>query len=175
MSRNTVRTHIYRYLANDLGEKLMNKNYASTSASANGSKVFYYSASTSVELTRILFYVTDTKGMEPEEYGNIGSALATGYFLQVWNSAGGSAQLDLCDGLPLKTNGEIGALCYDVSIMSWTNTTNEAVVARFTFERAGKALYLTPGMRFQVTFSDDLSGLIDHRMMLQGHQKKNIR
>jgi hypothetical protein len=174
MSRNSVRTHIYRYLANSLGEKLMNKNYVSTSASANGSKVFFYSASTSVELSRILFFIEDTKGMEPEVYGNLASALGVGYSLEVYNSAGGSAELDICDGLPITTNGELGALCYDVDIMNWTNTTNEAVVARLTFSKAGKPLFLTPGKRFQVTLAHDLSGLIDHRMMLQGYQIKGL-
>jgi hypothetical protein len=177
MARNSVKTHIYRYLTNDAGERIMNKNYESASASANGSKVFYYCASTSVELSRMLFYIQDGvtgADMAPGEYGNLGSALSAGYTLHVWNSANGSSELDITDTIPVKTNGDLSALCYDVTLMNWATTGSQVVTARFTFAKTGKPLFLEPKNVFRVGFSDDLSGLLDHRMQVQGYQIKGI-
>lgn len=170
---NDPRTAIYRYVANADGDKQMKGvDYGTASASATG--VFFYCASTSVELHRCIVFIEDTKGMEPEEYGNLGAALSTGYALEVWNSAGGSSFLDLCDGLPIKTNAEIGAMSYDVDLFKWTNTTNEVAVARLTFAKSGRPLLLAPKMQFRTTQVDNLTGLIDHRIQLQGIQVKGL-
>ena len=157
------------YLKNADGESSVNKNYGSAAVSATG--IFFYSASTVAYIHRMLIYIYDTKGMEVEEYGNLGAALSTGLSLTVWNSAGGSAELDMMDGRPVTTNGEWSGLCYDVDLKSWTNTSNEVVAGRWSFDKAGEPLYLTAKQQLRLTAVDDLSGLIDHRFMIQGLQQ----
>ena len=53
-------------------------------------------------------------------------------------------------------------------LKSWTNTTNETVLARFTFAKLGGPIELDKGESVGVTFNDDLSGLIEHYFLIQG-------
>jgi hypothetical protein len=158
-------------MANPNGDKQHTFECGSASASANGTTPVFYCASVNTYLRRIIFFIEDTKGMEPEEYGNLGAALSSGYSLKVWNSAGGSATHDICNGLPITTNAEVGALCYDVDLKSWTNTTNEVALARLTFEKSGEPLWLKPKSRLVIDLVDNFSGLIDHRFLIQGLQE----
>jgi len=117
---------------------------------------------------RLILYIEDTKGMEPEEYGNLGAALTNGWSIKV-KDADDVVLLDINDGIPVKTNAGIGRMCYDVDLKAWTNTTNEVVLARFTFSRAGSELKLNAGEKLVITLNDSFVGLIDHYFQIQGH------
>ena len=106
--------------------------------------------------------------MEPEEYGNLGAALTNGWSIKV-KDADDVVLLDINDGVPVKTNAGIGRMCYDVDLKAWTNTTNEVVLARFTFSRAGSELKLNAGEKLVITLNDSFVGLIDHYFQIQGH------
>lgn len=143
------------------GTKNANGDYSSAADD------FYFTANKACEIHRIIIEIEDTKGMEPEEYGNLGAALTNGYDLWVKNTAGTKIK-DFTDGVPIKTNAGIGRLCYDVDLKSWTNTTNETVLARFTFARLGSPLELKQGESIGVTLNDNLTGLIAHYFLVQG-------
>lgn len=123
-----------------------------------------------VDLYRLLISVGDTSGMQADEYGNLGGALTVGYSFEVVDSDNNQI-LDLNDGFKIKDNAGIGTLCYDVDVKSWGITpTNELLVARWTFEKAGSPLQLEPGQKLRATLNDDFSGLLSHKFMVQGTQ-----
>ena len=165
-----AQTLIYRYLdtaGDGTGEKNAIGDYASTSTnffircpSTTSSGVSFY-------LSRLIIEIEDTKGMEPEEYGHLGAALSAGYMVKVLD-ADLNEVLDLTDGMPIRTNVDVGTVCYDVDLKAWTNTTNETALARLTFFQTGSRLWLKPGHRLNIGLRDDLTGLIDHKFIVQG-------
>lgn len=155
---------IYRLLdtnGDGTGTKNANGNYASAADE------FYFKAAKDTFIHRLIIHIVDTQGMDAVKYGNT-AALTNGYVMKIQNRAQTDV-LDLCDGLTIKTNGDIGRNCYDVDLKSW-GTGNEFLQARWTFTAAGQPLFLRAGYEFSITFNDDLSGLIEHYFKLQGYE-----
>jgi hypothetical protein len=150
------------------GTKNLIGNY---SATASAVTVAYIASAGGggADLHRLIFSIKDTSGMLAEEYGNA-SSLLVGYSFEILDADSNSI-LDLNDGFKIQDNSDFATLCYDVDVKSWgTSPTNEMLVARWTFSRAGSPLQLDPGYRIQTTLNDDFSGLLSHRFMVQGVQ-----
>jgi len=126
-------------------------------------------------VVRLIVMVADTSGMQPDEYGNLGAALGTGIEIKHFDADGTTVLNDMTGGVPVTTNGDWGALCYDVNRLAWGNSpTNEYLLVRWTFQRAGiEGIMLTPDQSIRVLFNDSLVGLLDHRFMFQGFDDNN--
>lgn len=118
-------------------------------------------------IARLIISASDTAGMQTSDYGNITGGLTNGYTILVKDSAGNTI-IDLTDTWPIQTNGMLTRYCYDVAIREW-GSGDEFLGARWTFAKSGIPLFLEPGDRFSITFSDDLQGLLTHHFMLQGY------
>ena len=130
---------------------------------------FYFSYPKPVNIERMVVHISDT-AMLQGQYGDL-TALTNGYNVKVLDAAG-STVVDLTDGIPIKANADFGRYCYDVQHQSWGSApTNEFVQVRWTFAKAGHPLYLPAGYKLSITFSDNLSGLIEHYFMIQGYEK----
>lgn len=138
---------------------------------ASGSTNFFISCPANTELLihRAIICIYDTKGMEDEEYGDLGASLSAGLELKVLSSDG-TVLADLTGGVPIRSNLGWQQVCYDVEISNFTNTTNAAIKARWTFSKGGNPIYLQPGQRINCAVKDNLSGLIRQSIMLQGHK-----
>lgn len=159
---------IYRYL-DDVGDGSGNSDITGDYSAAASAFIYKCSAGGGgADLYRIIGSIGDTTGMQAQEYGNLGAALGVGWTLAVQSSAG-TVLLDITDGTPIKTNAQIAELCFDVDIKSW-GSGNELLVYRFTFLKAGSALQLDPGDKLVMTFNDNFTGLLSHRVFLQGTQ-----
>lgn len=133
---------------------------------------FYISCPPDTELLlhRAIISIYDTKGMEDEEYADLGASLSAGLSLKVMSSDGVTVLADLTGGAPIKTNQGWTQMCYDFGITNFTNTTNAAAAGRWTFSKAGNPIYLTPGQRLEMIVDDNLTGLLSQRIMIQGHK-----
>jgi hypothetical protein len=133
---------------------------------------FYIScpANTEIELHRCLLGILDTKGMQAEEYGDIGSSLSAGLSLKVMSSDGSTVLADLTGGVPIKTNAGWAQVCYDVTLGAFTNTTNAILQARWTFSKGGQPVLLKAGQRLEMIVDDDLTGLLRQTIMVQGYE-----
>ena len=136
------------------------------SVSPNQNTEFYYEATQYSELHRLIIHISDTTGMQSQDYGNIGSGLTTGYTIQIKNATDGVI-LDLCDGTVIKTNGSIGRYCYDVDLKNW-GSGDEFIQARWSFSKGGSPIVLEPNWKISITLNDDCSGLLEHYFMVQG-------
>lgn len=155
---------IYRLLdtnGDGTGTKNANGNYSSSP------EEFYFKTLQDAKINRLIIFIEDTTGIQAEEYGNLASALTNGYTLVVTDENDDEV-LDLCDGLKIKTNANIGRYCFDVDLKTW-GSGNDMIIARWTFLKAGFPLLLNTGYRLSITFNDDLSGLIEHSFMIQGY------
>lgn len=163
-------TKIYhQFMHNSVGTTNMRVD---GSASATTTTTFYVScpADTELLLHRAIISIYDTKGMEDEEYGDLGASLSAGVELKVLSSDGTTVLADLTGGRPIKTNQGWTQMCYDFGITNFTNTTNAAAAGRWTFSKAGNPIYLTAGQRLEMDINDDLTGLLSQRVMIQGHK-----
>ena len=145
------------------GTKNANGDYSSAE------EIFYIAPESgeTFEVARMIVSVYDTSVMQTQEYGNLAAALGNGVTVRLSNADGVVA--DLTDGIPITTNAEWGALCYDVSLKSW-GSGNELLVVRWTFEKAGKPIRLDGnlGEKFEIVLNDDLRGLLSHYFIVQG-------
>lgn len=124
-------------------------------------KIFY--------IARMIVSIEDGSGMKAEQYGNL-SALTNGIEIKIQDSQG--VVSDLTGGVPIKTNAQWGALCFDVDIKDWgTSPTQELLVARYTFERSGRGLFLNAdfGDKLSVLLNDNFTGLISQKFLVQGY------
>ena len=159
-------THIYRYLSDDgtsTGTKEVLGNYS------GAVQRFYYTATGPDNINRMLVSIVDTNGMLEDEYGNLGVALTNGISVCVWNSDFSSVILDLTDGEPIKTNGNWIQVCYDATLTD-LGPGNDYFGARWTFGNSGQIITLDKGQHLGIEVNDDLTGLIQHRFMLQGYK-----
>ena len=130
---------------------------------------FLFTASARCIVARMLVSVSDTAGINAEEYGNLGGALANGITILV-RDGNDVTLMDFTGQAAIKTNAEWGAYCFDVDVKSWSNApVNELLVVRWTFEKYGTHLILNAGDDFVVTVNDDMDGLLSHRFLLEGH------
>jgi len=162
--------HIYRYLdtvGDGTGTKNFNGDYRDPEGL--GPEVALFVADQRCELHRIIVSIEDTSGMQPNEYGNLGSALTNGIELKLYDHNDNEV-VDLTDGEPILDNSGWAHHCYDVNLLSWgTSPAVDLVVVRWTFAKSGSPLKLDPDWYLAVEIGEDnLSGLIHHQFMVQG-------
>lgn len=145
------------------GGKNANGNYASAA------DILYIQppAGYTFHIARMIVEIEDTGVMRAEYYGSTNGALTNG--IQVREQDDSGTINDLTDGVPIKTNAGWGSQCYDVDVKSW-GAGNEVLLVRWTFAASGAPIVLdgANNERLEVVLNDDLSGLVEHRFMVQG-------
>lgn len=152
------------YLANESGGATnANGNYSVTPATFSIGP----SASENWTVERLIIYVADTGQFSASEYGNTGSALANGFDVEVVDS-GDNVISTLNGSRPFTTNGDLGAVCYDVNNIGSGSGGDDAILVRWTFSKAGSPIRLRgdEGWKVRVVLSDDFSGLSAHTFFL---------
>jgi len=72
---------------------------------------------------------------------------------------------DLTDEDPIKTNGQWGAVCYNVELKSWPGGGNNWLVAEWIFR---KVISLVDRQIFAIIANDDFTNLVTHKFMVHG-------
>ena len=120
-----------------------------------------------VDVTRIMGYIQDGSAMDDAMFGGL-TALTNGLVVRISRSAGTSFDTIW----NVKSNGDIGLICYD------STYTDKAPAGEFGFRfrntyagaaKHGVTLRLSTGDALEVLVQDDLTGLTKFRMMAQGH------
>ena len=119
---------------------------------------------------RIMVYVQDTGIFDMEDYGATAAPLTNGITIDVMNSSDSSI-VDLTP-VPIKSNGQWGAYCYDVRVDTW-GVGDEALQARWTFTKftAGAGIWLNAGEKLVLTANDDFDDLVSQRVTCQGYRR----
>ena len=117
-----------------------------------------------IDITRVMGNITDGLAMDDGKFGGI-NALTNGCVLRrnngvitnIWN---------------VKSNGEIGLLCFDGAYTEKAPAGENGYRFRNTYagqSKHGVTIRLEPGDTLEVLIQDDLTGLTDFQMMAQGH------
>ena len=165
-----VPTPIYRYLDTN-GDGTGTKNATGNYAAAATSFFIQPAPGEIFRIQRMIVSVHDEQKFKPEEYGNL-SALTNGIFVRVSNNG---TTLDLTDGVPVKTNGGWGALCFDAELYSAAAGNGDYLRVRWTFAASGYPIRLVGDNndRLEVVLNDDFNnngnGLIDQYFQVQGY------
>ncbi len=118
-----------------------------------------------IQIRRMMIEVRDTGLFSQERYGAI-AALTNGIEVMVKDDSG-ATQLDLTDGVPIKSLAHWGCRCFDMSALP-SGSGDGFVNIRWTFKRNGSCILLRQGWSLVVRLNDDLTGLIDHTFFVGG-------
>jgi len=168
--RNNRETRIDRFLdtnGDGSGAKNVIGNYAGGSA-----ETFFIAPPSDKKfvLSRMMVSIRDTGSMDSGLYGN-GITITNGLTLKKKDGSGDI--LDMLDGLTIKTNGDWGRHCYDVSRSNF-GSGDEYITVRWSFFRAGnKGINLSgaAGEFFELGLNDDFSGLVEHYYFIEGYEE----
>ena len=117
-------------------------------------------------LERILIFVQDTGVFDAEGWANMGT-LTNGIDLKVVNAA--DETLVQLTPAPIKSSGDLAALCHDVVFADYGTGENYAT-ARWTFTKfTPDGLVLNAGEKLVATLHDNMSSLTKQRMTVQGY------
>lgn len=117
-----------------------------------------------VDITRLTGYIQSGTAMDDTKFGDL-AVLTNGVVLRV-----NGAEID--NVWNVKTNGEIGLLCFDSAISDRAPAGSFGLRFRNTYAgptKHGVTLRLEAGDTLEVLIQDDLTSLESFRMMAQGH------
>jgi hypothetical protein len=138
---------------------------------SNSTQMFYQpDAGKIAYIRRMIVHVQDTGGFDAAKYGN-NLDFAFGIGVGVYTGSGATLVNDLVDGNKIKTNADWGHVCYDVSLVDF-GIGDEFLQVRWTFGKSGQIIRLDGDRldRFAITLDDNMTGLNDHRFVLQGYE-----
>jgi hypothetical protein len=155
--------NVYRYVSSDgttAGNKSMIGDYSS-----GVTEFWIENTERTIQIRRAVIEIRDSGQFSYEKYGAL-NALTNGILVKVKDN-NGVEQLDLTDGLPIKSYAHWGRLCYDRSNLP-IGSGDGFVNVRWTFEKGGSDILLKPGWKLVVQLRDNLTGLIDHTFFTHG-------
>jgi len=120
-------------------------------------------------LHRLIIFYQDVGQMQPETYGN-NITLTNGINLRKQDD--NNTLINLNDSLPIISNADWARNCFDLTITDrGAGAGNDNfLAARWSFDKAGTPIYLNGAAneRFEMTFNDNFSGLVQQRFTVQG-------
>jgi len=117
-----------------------------------------------IDITRIMGFIEDGTAMDDAKFGGI-TALTNGIVLRVNNT-------EISNVWNVKSNGEIGLLCFDTEYTPKAPAGSYGFRFRNTYggqNKHGVTLRLEAGDTLELLIQDDLTGLSSFNMMAQGH------
>jgi len=151
-----------------------NENYSSSAST------FYYQVPVNriASLTRIIVTIEDNKNdLAPDLYGGL-AKLTNGLTIKITDkndqnpyyliSNTVAGQATGTSPLPIKTNLDWSAICYDFSRILQGGSALDQAQFRWTFTRAGSPIILENEEKFCIVCNDDFSTLSQHFFTIQG-------
>lgn len=117
------------------------------------------------EIHRMIVSVEDVGSFDAGAYGN-NITITNGIVVTAMQ---GATTLYTMTAFPILTNGDWASHCYDVKLSNFGQG-NEIMALRWTFDKTGRPVVLD-GSRAQflnINLSDDFTGLVHHRFVVQG-------
>ena len=114
---------------------------------------------------RAVILIEDVGAFAADEYGNM-SELTNGWHLAIRDAS--SELLDMQDGHEFTSNANIGSHCFDVTQFGNGGGGDDALLVRWSFDRAGAPLHLfgDAGHKLAAVFSDSFTGLTHHSIWI---------
>jgi hypothetical protein len=163
---------IYRYLTDDglVGD---GTNHLSNVNGSVTSVPFYVGPSSNMwAVHRMIVMIEDNATFTADNYGGV-STLTNGVKMEIREGDAKTGKLvtDLMDGEKVHSLVQWADHCYDMTEHTFGSGNNFAVV-RWTFSNAGRPLVLDSRLneKLVMLIDDDLSALVAHEAIIQGHE-----
>ncbi len=127
---------------------------------------FFFQPPLAVYIHKAIIMIESIAGMWAERYGNIPNGLINGYSL-IHRDTDDISQLELNNGIPIKTNAQIGRTGFNVDVKTW-GAGDEVLLATCDFQTTGAPLTLKANHKLGIILNDDFTGLKQHFFMVQG-------
>ncbi len=124
-------------------------------------------AGSDLYITRMIVLVQDSGGFRAEGYGDQAAGITNGIGVSMWRE--GSQHINFTP-VTVKSNAEWGGYCYDTEVKAWGGG-DDLLLVRWTFEKSGEKMRLRKVLsdELRVTLNDDMTFLVNHRFLVQGH------
>lgn len=117
-----------------------------------------------LQVIRVIFTIEDAGTFDADKYGALVGGLTNGWTLEVYDGVA----TDVTLASAVKTNGNIASICHDT--IDHGLGTNTHVTARWTFDKfIPGGIILQPGESLRWTHNDDMTGIVTHQCLAQGH------
>ena len=119
-----------------------------------------------VDITRIIFHITDNQNMDDSLFGGINS-LTRGVVFRKRSIRGEYTNI-----FNIKSNGQFGEIAFDKIYDEKAQSGLYGLTSRLTFsgqEKHGIAIRIKKGETLELVIQDDLQGLVSFTMMAEGH------
>lgn len=156
---------IYAFLRNTTTGGSFDLNVNATSTALQN---FFFEVPTDkiFQLMRVNILILDA-GIRPSKFG-AEAALTNGIVIETVGTDNSATTLDFCDGDTIKRNAEFVYLA-GVDNIILDAAADDSLSVRITVDGStGLPCELKAGQRFQFGIQDDLSGLAQFRVMIQG-------
>lgn len=131
------------------------------------------------EAYRLIVYIEDNAAMRVQDFGAISGGLTNGVDIEVVQ---GGVTFDALDDASIRTNGEWAAFCYDASFLDhgagnnvfkarWTAAPSVGVINGRGQMGGSMPFCLQEDDQIIVRINDDLTSLVDFRIMVQMRAK----
>ena len=155
-----MREFIYRYLDSD-GDGTGTKDMSTTA-----DEYFITDADQRMFITRSLWHITDVGAPTAALFG-AATALTNGCLLLLRDEDGATV-LDLTDEVPIKANGDLARVCFNVEYSGF-GAGAQSITGRWTFEKAGGPLEIPEGWSL-VCKTQDTIAPDSMYVMVQGYK-----
>lgn len=128
---------------------------------------FMFKPNRTCAIYRVIVAITDAAARNGDRYGDLAGGLPNGVRLYVEGANGIEYELT---GFPVKTNSDWKAHCHDMELPGTTGG-NDTITVRWTFAKHGAPVRLEGGRGqfISVSLTDDMTGLIAHTFLFEGH------
>lgn len=155
---------LFQYLdtvGDGTGTTAMTGNYSVTPQEF----LYLVPANKQATIERLIVEISDNGNFSAAGYG-AGVALTNGIHLSIHDE--NDVQILLLTPELVKTNAGWAGVAFNLNYIEFGNGDNN-LVARWDFSGAGSPLVLKAGHKIHADLSDNFSGLLFHRMMIQGY------
>ena len=138
-----------------------------------GSGTYYYvdppSGSDYARIHRVIGYVRDSTGFEPDTYADTGTALTNGIRFDVLDASGTVIDAVMPEGYTVKTNADWSGICYDTKLENYGGQlSSEVLTFRWTFSKYSDGILIGPDRRLAIHFNDDMTDVSEQHFQTQG-------
>jgi len=126
-----------------------------------------------LEVHRLVFNIEDDGIMRIDRFAALATALGNG--LEIQKKDGNGVLEDYTDASPIKSNGDMAKVMYDVDVRTWgAGAGGEFLVGRMTFTRFGGPVRLDgdKGEYLALIINDNLETLVEATCFAQGTVRK---
>ena len=116
-------------------------------------------------ITSLTLHISGATNFQINGYGSINTGLTNGIVIQ---AIIGGVTFDFTNGMPFKTNDDLGHISSIINHVTYSGT-GDSLIVQFVVTEFGVPLTLNPGDSLQVILHDNFTGLGSQHFVVKGY------